>query len=158
MKITNPVLTSSQIVIKVDYEPGYRGAASIPNFIEQKCGSGTFNLGDWSEIDGLRAYSGGAAYRKFVKITPADLKHKLVIDLGDLVSSAEVLINSKSAGIRVSPPWIYDITSLAKSGDNDVEILVYNTIANNYTSIPTMYLGSIKSGLVGPVKLKVIGE
>ncbi len=158
VKITNPVLTSSQIVIKVDYEPGYRGAASIPNFIEQKCGSGTFNLGDWSEIDGLRAYSGGAAYRKFVKITQADLKHKLVIDLGDLVSSAEVLINGKSAGIRVSPPWIYDITSLAKSGDNDVEILVYNTIANNYTSIPTMYLGSIKSGLVGPVKLKVIGE
>ena len=79
-----------------------------------------------------------------------------MIDLGEVVSSAELLINGKSAGVRVSPPWTFDVTPFARSGENKIEVLIYNTIANNYTTVPTMYLGSIKSGLIGPVKLKLI--
>jgi len=149
-------LTTSQVVIKILYQPGYYGGGAIPQYINQQCGVGSINLGDWSAIDGLRAYSGGAYYRKSIHLQASDLKNRLEIDLGDLVSSAELRINGKSAGIRLSPPWKFDITPFAITGDNQIEVLVYNTIANNYTSIPTLYKGNIKSGIIGPVVLRVM--
>jgi hypothetical protein len=156
--IKNPKLTSSQVVLKVDYQPGRSGAGAFPKYLEQECGKGVLPLGDWSKVDGLKAYSGGAWYRKTIQLDARDLKNKLEIDLGDLVSSAELLVNGKSAGIRLSPPWKFDITPMAKEGENLIEVLVYNTLANNFTSIPTRYPGKITSGLLGPVKLNVIQQ
>ena len=148
--------TSSQVVLKIDYQPGYCGAGAIPQYIEQQCGKCSINFGDWSKIDGLKAYSGGAWYRKTIDIDALDLKNRLEIDLGDLVSSAELFINGKSVGIKLSPPWKFNITTFVQQGENQIEILIYNTLANNYKSIPTMYRGEIKSGLIGPVKLRLI--
>jgi hypothetical protein len=150
-----PKTSTSQVVMKIDYQPGYRGAAALPEYIRQSCGKGTILLGDWSEIDGLKAYSGGAWYRKTITLKPEDLKTKLELDLGDLVSSAEVLINGKSAGIKLAPPLKFDITKLVNAGENKLEVLIYNTLANNYTTVPTRYRGSIRSGLIGPVNLNV---
>jgi len=150
-----PKAGTSQIVMKIDFQPGYRGAAALPEYIRQNCGKGTISLGDWSEIDGLKAYSGGAWYRKTISLKPEDLTNKLELDLGDLVSSAEVLINGKSAGIKLAPPWKFDITKLVNVGENKIEVLIYNTLANNYTTVPTRYRGSIRSGLIGPVNLNL---
>ncbi len=158
VKLSNPKPSSAQIVLKIDYQPGYRGMATIPEYIRQICGAGTIALGDWSEIDGLKAYSGGALYRKSILISADDLGNKIEIDLGDLVSSAELFVNGKSAGIRLSPPWKFDITSLVKPGENKVEVMIYNTLANNYTAIPTTFRGSIKSGLIGPVQMKIMNS
>jgi hypothetical protein len=149
---------SSQVAIKIDYQPGYCGAGAIPKFISQQCSKGSIDLGDWSKIDGLKAYSGGAWYRNSINICSDDLKHRLEIDLGDLVSSAELFVNGNSAGIRLSPPWNFDITRFSKEGDNRIDVLIYNTLANNYTSIPTRYRGSIRSGLIGPVVVRVLNH
>jgi hypothetical protein len=64
-------------------------------------------------------------------------------------------VNGSNVGLRVSPPWVYDISKYVREGDNSVEVLVYNTAANHYTSIPTRYRGSIVSGILGPVTLTV---
>ena len=58
------------------------------------------------------------------------------------------------AGVRVSPPWRFDITKLVTSGENRVEVLVCNTLANHYTTVPTHYRGDTTSGLLGPVTLQ----
>jgi len=147
--------STSQVVLKIDYLTGYSGGAALPQFIEQKCGKAAITLGDWSKIDGLRAYSGGAWYRKTIKLNSSDLKNKVEIDLGEVVSSAELIVNGKSAGIKLSPPFKFDITSMAKSGENKVEILIYNTLSNNYTTIPTQFRGNLKSGLMGPVTIEI---
>jgi hypothetical protein len=151
-----PKSTSTQVVLKIDFQQGYRGMAAIPQYFNQTCGTGTIPLGDWSEIDGLKAYSGGALYRKTISIAPDDFKNKIEIDLGAVVSSAELRVNGKSAGIRLSPPWKFDITPFAKSGENKIEVMIYNTLANNYTTIPTRYRGAITSGLIGPVNLEIM--
>jgi hypothetical protein len=148
----------SQVVIKIAYKPGYFGGAAIPQYFKQICGQSEISLGDWSAIDGLKSYSGGAWYRKTIEIDSGDLKDRLVIDLEDLVSSAEMFVNGKSAGIRLAPPWTFDISGYVTGGKNDIEVLVYNTLANNYVAVPTRYRGSIRSGLIGPVKLLIIGQ
>jgi hypothetical protein len=58
----------------------------------------------------------------------------------------------------VAPPWTLDISQLVKAGENRVEILVYNTLANHYRTIPTKYPGNLKSGLLGPVRLEFADE
>jgi hypothetical protein len=158
VNIKNPKLNGSRVVLKIEYQPGYNGAGALTQYFRQQCGKGSINLGDWSKTDGLKAYSGGAVYRKIINVDSQDLQNKMEVDLGDLVSSAEVSVNGRSAGIRVSPPWTFDITQITRPGENQIEIVVYNTLANNYTSIPTRYGGSIKSGLFGPVVLRLISN
>jgi hypothetical protein len=140
----------SDVDIEMEYQPGRKGAGAFDGYIEQVCGKGQMLIGDWSELDGLRAYSGGIWYRKTLNIEKK-AGEMIEIDLGELVASAEVFINGESAGIRLAPPWKFDITGQVRTGENKIEILVLNTIANNYTSIPTRYRGSIRSGLIGPV-------
>jgi hypothetical protein len=65
-----------------------------------------------------------------------------------------VRINGQPAGIKVAPPWTLDVTKLLKPGENKIEILVCNTLANHYLTVPTRYRGSPVSGLLGPVVLK----
>ncbi|MHC4199257.1 MAG: hypothetical protein ACYSU0_04640, partial [Planctomycetota bacterium] len=40
-----------------------------------------------------------------------------------------------------------------KTGENTLEVLVYNTLANHYQTIPSRYRGKPLSGLLGPVRL-----
>jgi hypothetical protein len=101
----------------------------------------------------LKSYSGGAWYCRTVYLEPTLRRDRLTLDLGNLASSAEVRINGKVAGIRVAPPWKFDITNLAKKGDNRVEILIYSALGGNYSTIPTRYPGLLTSGLLGPVKI-----
>ena len=63
-----------------------------------------------------------------------------------------------TAGIRVAPPWKLDITEYVKAGENRIEVLVYNTLANHYLTIPTRYRGNPKSGLLGPVRLEFVSS
>ena len=77
------------------------------------------------------------------------------LNLGDVAASAEVLINGRSAGVKVAPPWKLDITKLVQSGENKIEVLICNTLANHYLTVPTRYRGSPLSGLLGPVTLEL---
>jgi hypothetical protein len=156
VNVKNSRSESSCVVLDISYQPGNYGAGAIPEYIRQTCGKGETGLGDWSLIDGLKSYSGGAWYRKEITIDESDIENNLQIDLGDLVSSAQLFVNGKTAGIKLAPPWTFDITGLAEKGRNDIEVLIYNTLSNHYTSIPTRYRGSIRAGLIGPVRLQVM--
>jgi hypothetical protein len=62
-------------------------------------------------------------------------------------------VNGQNAGIRVAPPWKLNVSGLLQAGDNDAEVLVFNTLANHYQTIPSHYKGDPASGLFGPVRL-----
>ena len=111
--------------------------------------------GDWSEGSILENYSGGAWYRKRVLLTEEQAGSEVIIDLGKVVATAEIHINDSLAGILVTAPWKIDVSKLIRKGENKIEILVYNTLANHYLTIPTKYRGnSLQSGLLGPVKME----
>jgi hypothetical protein len=146
---------ASLVALRIGQERGYYGGAAIPEPIALDCGPGSISLGDWCQY-GLECYSGGAWYRRTVDLPETRARRdRVMLRLGDLVSSAEVHVNGEPAGVRLAPPWDFDISKYAKTGRNTIEVLVYNTLANHYVTIPTRYRGDTKSGLIGPVSIEV---
>jgi len=150
-----PLSRAAAVALRVMPETGFCGAAVFPDPVRLECGPGITTLGDWSKMGALECYSGGAWYRKTVTLTPEQARGEIALDLGKVVATAEVHVNGQAVGIRVAPPWRVDISKQVRPGDNRIEVLVYNTLANHYLTIPTRYRGELTSGLLGPVMLEV---
>jgi hypothetical protein len=149
-KLAQPLDKPATVLVRIEQARGSYGGAALLGPIKLDCGTGSFPLGDWSKNEGLASYSGGAWYRKTVSI-PAG--KSVTLDLGSLTASAELKVNGKPVGVRVSPPWTFDISEFVKPGENRIEVLVCNTLANHYSTVPTKYRGSPISGLLGPVQI-----
>lgn len=150
----DPVSVALQIVPKI----GYYAGAALPEPIKMSCSKGKFRTGDWSQNEGLYSYSGGAVYTQSINLSTKHLKSNLILDLGKVNSSVEVFVNDKSAGVRLYPPYRFKLSGMIKEGENKISVLVYNTAANHYTSIPTRYRGTLESGLLGPVLMEISGQ
>lgn len=144
-----------KVALRIDQKRGYYGGAALPEPIKLECGKGAIKTGDWSQIDGLASYSGGVWYRKTIELSQDQIKGRVILDLGNVASSAEIHVNGQLVGIKVAPSWKVDISEFVKLGENYIEILVYNTLANHYLTIPTRYRGSPVSGLLGPVRIEI---
>jgi alpha-L-rhamnosidase len=151
--IPQPSAEPVTVWLRIQQERGCYAGAALREPIKLDCGPGRIALGDWSKNDGLLSYSGGAWYRKTVRIPDS---RQVTLNLGEVVASAEVRVNGQLAGVKVSPPWRLDITKHVKAGENRIEVLVCNTLANHYTTVPTRYRGQTISGLLGPVQLEMI--
>jgi len=151
----NDLLTSSAVALKIEQTGSYYGGAVIPEPVLFECSKGKIQLGNLNENESLKTYSGGMWYRKTISFTLEQLKsNEIILDLGKVVSSAEVFVNGKSFGSKVSSPWKFDLTGKLHLGENRIEILVYNTLGNHYLTTPSMYIGRTNSGLIGPVKIE----
>jgi hypothetical protein len=158
VRVPQPVRKPVVVALRIQQQRGQYGGAALNDYIRLDCGKGDIPLGDWSQMGVLETYSGSAWYRRTVQLTAAQARGKVTLDLGRVAASAEVIINGKSAGIKVAPPWRVDLTTLVKEGQNRIEILVCNTLANHYVTIPTHYRGSTVSGLIGPVHIELQEE
>ena len=97
----------------------------------------------------------GMWYRKTLNITAQQAaKNDIILNLGDLVSTTEVYLNSELIGQKVCSPWTFNLAGKLKTGENKLEILVYNTLGNHYLTTPSKYVGRTKSGLIGPVTIQ----
>ncbi len=149
-----PLSRAAVVAIRAVPQTGFAGAAVFPEPVKLECGPGIASLGDWSKAGALECYSGGAWYRKTIALTPQQAGGPVELDLGKVIATAEVRVNGQLAGIRVAPPWRVDISKQVKPGENRIEVLVFNTLANHYLTIPTHYRGELTSGLLGPVTLR----
>ena len=156
--VAQPNPLGVKVALRVAQERGYYGGAALPEPIALDCGPGQMALGDWSQTGALADYSGGAWYRKTVTFAPEQARGRVMLDLGKVAATAEVLVNGQKAGIKVAPPWTLDVSELVKAGENRLEILVYNTLANHYATLPTHYGGSLESGLIGPVTIRTTAQ
>jgi len=103
------------------------------------------------ETDDLRKigfpnYSGEVIYRQSFVLNEEYLKKKLILEFTEVKETAEVWINGKKVGERITMPYILDITEFVVTGENHLEIKVNNTLENLFgTGIP--------SGILGPVTI-----
>jgi hypothetical protein len=134
-------------------------------------------LGSWTE-ENLSWYSGRAVYSTIFRL---DAKQKqddvrLELDLGKVCWCAEVWLNGQLLGTRIWPPYKLDITEKAKLGENRIDIVVANLLANRMhwdvfddakAEIwkRNWHAGNImrdawclESGLIGPVSVQPLRE
>jgi hypothetical protein len=142
------------VALRIQPKAGFTGGALLPEpVIIETAGSGLMALGDWSKIGVLNNYSGGVRYRTQIVLTKDEARAGVVLDLGKVAGTAEIHVNSQKVGVRVAPPWRIDVSGFLKEGENAIEVLVYNTLANHYQTIPSNYRGDPASGLLEPVRL-----
>jgi hypothetical protein len=154
VSLIHPAKGGEKVLLEAMAESGRIGGAVFDGPIEQDFKTGSTDLGDWSNQDGLKYYSGSAIYEKTIWIAREYMGRPAVLDLGDLVASARVSINGSLAGVRTAKPWTFAIGGLLQEGENQIVVRVCNTLANHYESIPTRYKGCLVSGLLGPVTIQ----
>jgi hypothetical protein len=149
------VKSGAEITLCIPAKGGEYGGSLFPVPVKFMCGDGEIPLGDWTEIPGLRTYSGGICYGKHFSMIAEDLQNstEITLNLGRVVSSARVFVNGREAGTRVAAPWTFEIKEFLHAGENKIEVEVYNTLGNHYLTIPTRYPGKTESGLIGVVNV-----
>jgi hypothetical protein len=102
-------------------------------FDEKRGGAGYTifdTLTDWTENENpaIKYYSGTAIYKKNININPAN--NKIFLETGNPNFVARVIVNSQDAGVIWCSPWALEITQYLKSGNNNLEIHVANSLVN----------------------------
>ena len=151
-------------------------------------------LSSWTESDATRYFSGTATYEKGINVPNEFLQAGLTVwlDFGEGTPIAEqslrsgmqawldapvreaavVYINDRRAGAIWCPPYQLDVTSLLRSGENKVRVVVANLALNymagrklpDYRLLNLRYgerfqaqdmdkVQAIPSGLLGPIRL-----
>jgi hypothetical protein len=96
----------------------------------------------------MRNFSGTITYEHFFKLDLSDLTVvRVFLDLGSVYHIAEIMINGRSAGVKMWSPYIFDITDFIRKGENRLKVHVTNTPANRISK------AGLISGLIGPVKI-----
>jgi hypothetical protein len=125
VKVNNipaPEVIDGDWTVEFDPEWGAPAEVKLPELIS------------WTDHaeEGVRYYSGTGTYNKTFNV-PADWLgsgRRVHLDLGDVREVAEIYVNGQSAGVVWKPPFLADITSFLKPGNNELKIEVMNLWIN----------------------------
>lgn len=103
--------------------------------------------GVWNAA-GYPFYSGAASYLQQVDLSNVSLNpaDELWLEAEDIRETARLYVNGEDAGIRLWPPYHWNVTSYILPGINVIDIQVGNTLENVYgkSSLPSGMNGSVK--------------
>jgi hypothetical protein len=108
-------------------------------------------LGSWTQWPGMEDFSGMVTYETELEIPESPVFKKIELDLGRVGEIAQLYINGVDAGFKLWFPYVFDITGWVQSGRNSIRVDVTNTLANRINR------AKFDSGLLGPVKVKLLG-
>ena len=77
------------------------------------------------------------------------------IDLGEVGQSVRLSCNGTDLGVRVCPPYSYDLTEVLREGENELEAVVSTTLAGAIRDGFSYNLAIPRSGIAGPVSWKL---
>jgi hypothetical protein len=109
------------------------------------------DLIDLSQPDALPAFSGTIRYETTFDLDPS--QGPVFLDLGEVYETAEVWVNQGHAGVRICPPYQFDISAWTRAGQNRLVIEVTNTLVKEQRDFLSRYSHQEPSGLLGPVRL-----
>lgn len=98
-------------------------AIDYPKFGQASDIEGFFDFGEKN-----KKFSGFLAYDNAFSLSASDMKNKIYVIIPDAGEDVELFINSRSAGIQVLPPFIYDVTDLLVEGRNEIRVEVATTL------------------------------
>jgi hypothetical protein len=117
-------------------------------------GLGSIRTGSWLE-QGLRSYSGAMRIRQHFVLSQ-EKQARAILDLDRVRGTVEAAINGQTAGIRCLGPYRFDLTNFLRDGENTLELIVTNTLANFLSTwSPTSWWSpdQLEAGIFGPVRI-----
>jgi len=122
------VATSGVLAMRVELGPGDHG---LIRPVRVKLRAAETSLGSWTDLN-LEWYSGRAIYSRSFSLSRSCLEEdiRLELDLGRIAWFCEVWVNGRLAGTRIWPPYRLDITDYVKEGENRLQVVVANLLAN----------------------------
>lgn len=104
-------------------------------FDESRGGPGlvTFSeLSDWTvhTDNRIKYYSGTAVYRKSLMVDTVTPDEQCMLRFKKLGDAARIVLNGNEVGTIWCSPWEIDITEYVKTGENELEIYVVNSLMN----------------------------
>ncbi|MBQ8310519.1 MAG: glycosyl transferase family 2 [Clostridia bacterium] len=96
-------------------------------------------------------FSGKMGYR--FTFTANEAAHA-ELDLGTVGETAELTLNGIHCGIRIAPPYRFDVTGALKAGDNLAEIVVSNHLGYALRDKFSYNMQNSPSGILGDITLK----
>lgn len=82
-------------------------------------------------------------------------KKVAVLDLGKVYEIADVRLNGENIGVKICPPYRFDVTEYLRKGNNYLVIEVTNTLAKSQKDVFSQYAIQEPTGLIGPVSIKL---
>ena len=79
---------------------------------------------------------------------------KAYIEFEKVGENAELFVNGNSCGMRVCPPYRYEISEFVKEGENALKLTVYTTLANAIKDPVSCYVPIEPTGAHGKVLIK----
>jgi hypothetical protein len=106
------------------------------------------DLISWTEDDDMQYFAGEAVYEIHFRLDKLVGIKRMILDLGVVGEIAQVYINSREVGIKMWAPFEFDISEFITTDDFKLKVVVTNSISNKIAQ------SKVKSGLLGPVKVK----
>ncbi|WP_373456936.1 glycosyl hydrolase [Paenibacillus sp. MDMC362] len=104
-------------------------------------------FGCWASA-GYPYYAGAGEYSQEVDLTQVSLApdEELWLEVEDIRETASLYVNDMEAGIRLWPPYHWNITPYVEQGSNWITIRAANTLENLYgkTALPSGMNGRVK--------------
>ena len=127
-KVEAIVKPFSTIDLSKDWLLDFHGVQQTPSIFQLT------NLSSWTEQVNkqIKYFSGTATYTKIISISASQLgqANKMLLDLGEVHDFADVFINGKEIANLWKSPFLVDMGSFLKVGENQLKIHVTNLWAN----------------------------
>lgn len=132
--------------LNLNWSMSFANSFEYPNFKNEVA---LDKLVDITTIEEYEDKSGTLRYKSEIEVS--NKNNSMILDLGEVYEVAEVFVNGKSAGVRICPPYRYNIGELIEDGKNEVVVEVTNTLGNSNRDAISQYLVIEPFGLIGPV-------
>lgn len=109
-------------------------------------------LADLSKPGALPDFSG--TFRYMTAFHWDRSREKRFLDLGEACETAEVWLNGEHLGVKICPPYRFDISAVLREGMNTLVIEVTNTLVKQEKDFLSRYAPQEPSGLLGPVRIE----
>ena len=124
LALDEPQILPVNVDVRVWHQHGHYGGAAFTGPFKIETGKGQIPAGDWSRMGVLHHYSGGIRYGQTFDLTARQAEGRVILDLGEVIATCELLINSRPAGVLINSPFTTDISEYVKQGANRIEVLV----------------------------------
>ena len=153
--LDKPLAAGTVVNLRFDAASGHSGGGLLSGPVQARTVSEPGELAEWARF-GLGSFGGRVSYRRTIQVEPPGPGDSVLLDLGQVRGTAEVLVNQEPAATLTWSPYKADITANLRPGANDLEVIVRGTLAGYLGSAsptPAVTQGQARHGLFGPVAL-----